>query len=146
MEVVPYRELHYHSYLAGLIPRPLGILRGLHRTIKPDDPVFTWFKGEHVMGIGGVTKLWEGVGEAWILLDAEASRYPIMTRKLAAYYLAESRKDFWRIQATIKADFREGVRFALSLGFSLNTENRPMRRYGVDGQDYHMLEMMGCKP
>lgn len=99
------------------------------------------------MAIGGVTKLWEGVGEAWVLIDAEAYKYPIMVHKVAAKVLAGARGEFWRIQATVKTDFREGVRFALSLGFSLNTPlDKPLRRYGVDGRDYYMLEMMGVEP
>lgn len=97
------------------------------------------------MAIGGVATMWEGVGEAWILMDDQARRYPVMARKLCDQYLRQARQEFGRIQATVKSDFREGVRFAQSLGFSLNTENSPMKRYGLDGGDYHMLEMMGVE-
>lgn len=147
MEIIPYKDAHFYQYLATLAPQDLTPFRLAKEQIRDGDQIVTWMDGNKVLALGGVTKLWEGSGEAWILLDQSALRYPIAVRKMAIRYLSEAREQYWRIQATVKADFREGVRFALSLGFSLkNPKGEPMRRYGVDGGDYYMLEMLGVDP
>jgi hypothetical protein len=101
--------------------------KGPGRTLEADDGT--------VLACAGITLIWPGLGEAWLLVKPEvARRYRVTLYKaiveglremIAAYHLR-------RVQAVVIAGFPEGERLAAHLGF---TEEGVMRRYDVLGRD-----------
>ena len=143
MKIVQFQTWHYYSFLARLIPRPMADYRSLEKHMTDPTHAVTWMEGERVIAIGGVAEMWRGSGEAWALLSAAALAKPVALRKVAEAYLAGAQQNFWRIQATVRADFREGNRWVQSLGFSHETPTGPMKGYGPDGADYELYAMEG---
>ena len=87
---------------------------------------------------GGIFPLWNGVAEGWVI-----SSKRIFDIKIKAARLIKKRTDIlcaankiWRLQTTVKANFKTGLRFTEFLGF----ENEGlMRGYGPDKTDYYRM-------
>ena len=147
MQIIPFEKRHYRAFLAAMMPAPMDHLRSIANQVETATHAMTWLNNGVVMGIGGVTIMWGQVGEAWVLVTPEALQQPIQLWKLCKAYLNEASRDYGRIQATVASDFREGIRWALSLGFSFEgPEGKPSRHpyskmagYGPNGEDYYML-------
>lgn len=147
--LIPFEERHYHAYMAAMMPARLDHVRALKDDIFRSRGTMTWLLNGRVLAIGGVVPLWEGVGEAWVLLTSAALQKPYQLNKIAIACLRQARPEFRRIQATVASDFREGIRWALSLGFSFeDVEGEPTERptskmsgYGPNGKDYFMLSL-----
>ena len=147
MDIQPFREYDFYAILGQMIPSSLDAVRKLEPYITKATNAATLRnkKGEILM-IGGVADMWQGVGEAWALISPQGLRSPVALRKAADIFLMQSKPNYWRIQATVPADFGERVRWALSLGFSFDGNNRdPMRGYGPDGSDYYMMAIKGSR-
>ena len=84
-------------------------------------------------------QMWEGVAEVWIIMrqGSNAKHKFFMLRNIKKY-LDETikRKNYKRIQSTVRADFAEGIRFAEWYG--MHSEGL-MKQYGPDGKDYLRL-------
>ena len=93
----------------------------------------------NIIGCGGIIPLWTGVGEAWVATDLDPIRQKSLGRR-GLYILKKQIVDtektyfFHRIQAAVEVNFEVGIRLAFALGFQYEGL---MRRYGVDGKDYH---------
>lgn len=87
---------------------------------------------------GGIFPLWNGVCEGWVI-----SSKRIFDVKIKAAKLIRHRTDIlcaankvWRLQTTVKANFKMGLRFAEFLGFK---NEGLMRGYGPDKSDYYRM-------
>lgn len=146
-KIVPFEEWHYYFFLAEMMPRRMQEIRRLEPYIKAEKDAMTWKVGEKVYVIGGVSEMWPGVGEAWVLVTEDALKKPIALTKVVRGFLNMAKYKYWRIQATVEADFREGNRWMRSLGFSQETDDKtPMLGYGPNGRDYHMYHYEGVTP
>lgn len=89
---------------------------------------------------GGIHPLWEVglVAEVWIIMKRGQNKHKFFMLKNIKKYLEEviKIKKYKRIQASIRADFKEGVRFAK--WFGMESEGL-MKQYGPDGKDYIRL-------
>ncbi len=89
---------------------------------------------------GGIHPLWEVglVAEVWIIMQRGQNKHKFFMLKNIKKYLEEviKIKKYKRIQASIRADFKEGVRFAK--WFGMESEGL-MKQYGPDGKDYIRL-------
>tara|TARA_R100000808_G_scaffold19385_1_gene42091 strand:- start:7075 stop:7497 length:423 start_codon:yes stop_codon:yes gene_type:complete len=97
---------------------------------------YTLFEEDVVLGIGGVHNIWQGVGEAWLLLGKEAFARPKTVARHTVYMFAHMQEEYkyQRIQASISVKDVKAKRFAEWLGF----ENEGiMKKYGPDGSDYY---------
>tara|TARA_R110002020_G_scaffold156197_1_gene337966 strand:+ start:1226 stop:1678 length:453 start_codon:yes stop_codon:yes gene_type:complete len=96
---------------------------------------YTLFVKDKPIVAGGIFILWQGVAEGWVL----ANRNIYDVKFLAAKEIKKrtdllcKKNKINRLQTSVKADFKTGVRFANWLG--LETEGL-MKKYGPDGSDY----------
>ena len=96
---------------------------------------YTLFVKDKPIVAGGIFILWQGVAEGWVL----ANRNIYDVKFLAAKEIKKrtdllcKKNKIKRLQTSVKADFKTGVRFANWLG--LETEGL-MKKYGPDGSDY----------
>ena len=99
---------------------------------------FTMFvDGKPVFAIG-IVVLWNGVAEGWVM----ANQNVFDIRYLAAKTMKElteemcKRNKIKRLQTSVKAEFKLGVRFATWLGLEIEGLKK---NYGPDGTDYYQL-------
>jgi hypothetical protein len=96
---------------------------------------YTLFVNDKPIVAGGIFILWKGVAEGWVL----ANRNIYDVKFLAAKEIKKrtdllcKKNKINRLQTSVKANFKTGVRFANWLG--LETEGL-MKKYGPDGSDY----------
>jgi len=90
-----------------------------------------------VICIGGISLLWTGVGEGWLIGSKLLESNPIYVQKRTLFHLQDAlvKNDLHRIQATTVVGNELTYRWAISLGFQLEGN---MCKYGVDGKDYYM--------
>lgn len=91
--------------------------------------------GEVVVG-GGLTVMWMGRAEAWLLVSRAARpRHLVMAARFCARVLEKRQRDpmYRRIEMFVRAGERWSESFAASLGFV--REGR-LRRWDAQGRDY----------
>ena len=87
---------------------------------------------------GGIFPLWNGVCEGWVISSKRIFGVKIKAAKLIRHrtdILCAANK-VWRLQTTVKANFKMGLRFAEFLGFK---NEGLMRGYGPDKSDYYRM-------
>ena len=99
---------------------------------------FTLLCNSECVCSGGIVPLWSGVAEGWVI-----SSKRIYENRIKASRLIRKRTDLlcaanriWRLQTSVKANFKMGIRFAEFLGF--NNEGL-MRAYGPDKTNYYRM-------
>ena len=86
----------------------------------------------------GIVLLWEGVAEGWVM----ASENVFEMRFLAAKTILEvqnklcKKNKIRRLQTSVKADFKLGLRLAEWCGLEIEGLKK---KYGPDGSDYYQL-------
>jgi len=87
----------------------------------PADSFTCLFEGE-IVAIGGVADLWQGVGEAWLMMTEQAKKHGIYG--LIAFNTIERKMNelivkhkHWRTEANVRADFPEAIKFIEAVGF-----------------------------
>jgi hypothetical protein len=97
--------------------------------------IFTAWDGWSIIGMGGITQLWNGVGEAWVILTEQIKERRMWLIRTVRDFMcvALSRLDLHRLQAVCRNDSAKAQRFAISLGFQCESL---LSKYGEDGSDY----------
>ena len=99
---------------------------------------YTMFMNDKPIFAIGIVILWNGVAEGWVL----ASQNIFEMKFLSAKTMKELTDDMCRknkikrLQTSVKADFKLGVRFATWLGLEIEGLKKS---YGPDGSDYYQL-------
>ena len=99
---------------------------------------YTMFMNDKPIFAIGIVILWDGVAEGWVM----ASQNIFEMKFLAAKTMKELTDDMCkknkikRLQTSVKADFKLGVRFATWLGLEIEGLKK---KYGPDGSDYYQL-------
>lgn len=92
---------------------------------------WTALDGEEPIACAGVVEVWQGRAYAWALLSEHAGRHMLaLTREIRSRL---SRLPFRRVEMAVDAGFDAGARWALMLGFRLETPE-PMRGYLPHGR------------
>lgn len=96
-------------------------------------PAYTLFKDGEIVTIGGVAKLWKGVGEAWALVS-QPVKHPVLFHKTIKTMLDFIIKNerLHRVQAVVFVNNIAGHRWIESLGFQ---GEGILKKYGPDKQD-----------
>ena len=96
---------------------------------------FTLLADNNIVLCGGVTPLWDGVAEGWVIASKR-----IYDHKIKSVSAIKKRLDLlcinnkiWRVQTSVKEDFKVGVRFAEWLGLE---KEGLMKMYGPDKTNY----------
>ena len=99
---------------------------------------FTLLADNRIVLSGGIHPIWDGVAEGWVI-----SSKRIYENRIKASRLIRKRTDLlcaankiWRLQTSVKANFKMGIRFAEFLGFEIEGL---MRGYGPDKSDYYRM-------
>lgn len=93
--------------------------------------------GEHngkIVAMGGIVPIWEGRGQAWMLIANVAGVRMTHVHKAVLNALVKSKCT--RIEATVDIGFKQGVRWMKMLGFELESY---MKAYRPDGGDMLMF-------
>ena len=111
-----------------------GTLEELAQQTEDDGLSITGIVNDEIVGCGGIRKLWEGVGEVWLMLSPKVNKYPMRTyeciRDGFEKLIAES--DFVRLQGWCRVGFVKAHTLFRHLGFTV--EGRA-RKYTPDQCD-----------
>jgi len=97
---------------------------------------FTCMINDKIIASAGIKKIWNGVGEGWVLATNKIYDFPITIAKAIKQnfdYVATS-NNIKRVQTAVRADYKIGIRFAEWLGL---TNEGLMKHYGMDGADHY---------
>ena len=99
---------------------------------------FTLLADNNIVLCGGITPLWDGVAEGWVIASKR-----IYDHKIKSVSSIKKRLDLlcinnkiWRVQTSVKEDFKVGVRFAEWLGLK---KEGLMLKYGPDKTNYYRM-------
>ena len=141
-QIVPYQKEHGDLMIQNGLNDKLMDLDASYEENRIDLTVsgmaFTLLCNSEPIVSGGIYPLWRGVSEGWVI-----SSKKIFNIKTRAARLIRKRTDLlcannnvWRLQTTVKANFKIGLRFAEFLGFK---NEGLMRGYGPDKSDYYRM-------
>lgn len=92
-------------------------------------------EGGVLLGCAGLVQMWPGRSHAWALLSVDAAAHMLaITREIRSRLAATPSR---RIEMTADAEFPEAQRWAVMLGFTLETPT-PMRAYLPGGRDAYL--------
>ena len=87
---------------------------------------------------GGIIPIWDGVAEGWVMSSKRVFDHKIKSAasvKRRLDLLCTNNK-IWRLQTSVKEDFKTGVRFAEWLGLK---KEGLMEKYGPDKTNYYRM-------
>ena len=96
---------------------------------------YSLMDGDKIVACAGVSVMWEGVAEGWLVMSKHASKYPVSIARYTEGLFDDimKRNGLWRIQASVNASDVTSVKFAHWLGFEYEGI---MRKFAPDGADY----------
>ena len=102
---------------------------------------FTYFIGDKPVFACGIVQLWEGVAEAWVLCGINVFDIKFLAARTIKELQDETCKKYKirRLQTSVKAEFKRGLRFATWCGFK--TEGLKCK-YGPDGSDFYQMSVI----
>ena len=99
---------------------------------------FTLWADNNIVLCGGITPMWDGVAEGWVIASKR-----IYDHKIKSVSAIKKRLDLlctnnniWRVQTSVKEDFEVGIRFAEWLGLK---KEGLMLKYGPDKTNYYRM-------
>jgi hypothetical protein len=106
------------------------------KNLVQDHLAFTGIVNDNPIFAAGMKMIWGQVAEGWVIATSEMWKHPLGVAKAIKKDFAKVAKqnNINRVQTSIRADFKEGLRFAEWLG--LENEGL-MKRFGFDGSDQY---------
>lgn len=88
-----------------------------------------------IAGVGGLLRLWPGVGEVWLCVTPVGQQHPVfLVRAMRRCLVAQTRTHgLRRVQADVRDHDTRAVNLVARLGFE---EEGIMRCYGPQGEDF----------
>ena len=104
---------------------------------QPGNAYTMWIDDKPVFSFGMVI-LWKGVAEGWVMASQNIFDVKFLAAKtITSMMINHCKKNkIKRLQTSVKAEFKEGVRFATWLGMEIEGLKK---NYGPDGSDYYQL-------
>ena len=99
---------------------------------------FTMFVNGKPSFAFGLVVLWNGVAEGWVIASQNIFDVKFLAARTILDKMIEvcKKNKIKRLQTSVKAEFKEGVRFATWLGMEIEGLKK---NYGPDGSDYYQL-------
>ncbi len=96
-----------------------GTLEELAQQTEEDGLSMTGYVNDEIVGCGGIRKLWDGVGEVWLMLSPNTALYPTKTYECIREGLQKliDENDFVRLQAWGRIGFTKAHTLFKHLGF-----------------------------
>ncbi len=109
-------------------------LRELAEETERDGLSRTAIVNDEIVGCGGIRKLWDNVGEVWLMLSPEVNKYPIRAAECILNGMQEliDENDFVRLQGWCRKDFIKAHTLFRHLGFK---PEGIAEKYTPDGVD-----------
>tara|TARA_R100001163_G_scaffold1414_4_gene2270 strand:+ start:957 stop:1394 length:438 start_codon:yes stop_codon:yes gene_type:complete len=101
---------------------------------------FVGKSGSKIIAAAGVMDMWPGVGEGWAMLTPDAAGLSVVRKFKEMFDLILIANNYHRIQATVRADFVKGIRFAQWLGFE---SEGLMKKFDQDQNDFIRMAKIG---
>ncbi len=138
LSIIPFKTEHGLTMTRGIMNDPNVQIdkvweEHLHHLEEPGKSFTAIYNGECIVS-GGVTLLWEGVYEGWVMASDKVWNYPVATARVvkkALEQLIEENK-IVRLQTTVKKNFKLGHRFAKWLGL----ENEGIMKKYISNEDH----------
>ena len=99
---------------------------------------FTLWADNNIVLCGGITPMWDGVAEGWVIASKR-----IYDHKIKSVSAIKKRLDLlctnnniWRLQTSVKEEFETGIKFAEWLGLK---KEGLMLMYGPDKTNYYRM-------
>jgi len=144
LEIVSYKAEHALEIIKGQAKQPtLEINEQTIEWAKMKEnrgPAVTGIYEGRIIGCGGLEIIYAGFAEGWCLFVADIGEYGFMpkaVKRILAAWIEEYK--LIRIQAPLRVDFPEGIRFAEWLG--LEYEGL-LRKYHADHSDARMFALI----
>ena len=141
-EIVPYQKAHGDEiYAFGMNDKLMEIDASFTENridIAVPGLSYTLLFNNHPVLSGGIYPLWDGVAEGWVLSSKRVFDYKIKSAsaiKKRLDLLCTNNK-IWRLQTSVKEDFKTGIRFAEWLGLK---KEGLMTMYGPDKTNYYRM-------
>ncbi len=100
---------------------------------------WTMCRGEEPVACGGVKRIWEGYGYAWMVIGKlDPSEVPFLIR-VTKSCLRDYLVTYRRIEANIEAGNIPAIRWAKVMGFKVIAKRRA---FSPDGKDYFLYEIV----
>tara|TARA_B110000503_G_scaffold39341_1_gene64733 strand:+ start:421 stop:870 length:450 start_codon:yes stop_codon:yes gene_type:complete len=142
-ELKPFKSEHADQIIAiGLNDKLMEIDASYsdNRICDHSQPgnAYTMFVNDKPVFACGIVILWEGVAECWVM----ASQNVYEMKFLAARTILDlqdklcKKNKIRRLQTSVKADFKLGLRLATWCGLEVEGLKK---KYGPDGSDYYQL-------
>ena len=96
---------------------------------------WTGFYNDEPIVSGGIIELWKGVADIWLIIADNSTKHKFFLIKNIKRHLENTiaQRQYVRIQATVREDFRIGMKFAELFGMK---QEGLMEKYGLDGKNY----------
>lgn len=94
---------------------------------------FSAWAGSEIVAVAGVVHFWEGRAQVWGMFSDLMPRYGALVHRRVLRYIQQH--PVRRLECVVDPGFPKSIEWAERLGFELE---RPMRAYGVHGQDMLM--------
>ena len=96
-----------------------GTLEELAQQTEDDGLSITGIVNDDIVGCGGIRKIWDGVGEVWLMLSPKTALYPVKTYECIKNGLQKliDENDFRRLQAWGRIGFTKAHTLFRHLGF-----------------------------
>lgn len=141
-QIVPFQRSHmYQIELKGFEREYLNAFPDyIDHIANGADPDHSWtgIVFNKIVCIFGISMLWPGVGEMWMIPSVHISDSPIAVVRASKKIISETitELDLWRLQVTVNVNNLQAFRFAKALGFNVECV---MTKYGPEGHDYYMM-------
>ena len=142
--IVPYKKEHGQIILSYQMnhkileaDRHYINVEGDAKNLEEDNLAFTGMVNGKPIFSAGMKMIWGQVAEGWVIASSDMWKYPLGVAKAIKKDFARVAKEnnITRVQTSIRADFKEGLRFAEWLGLE---EEGLMKKFGFDGSDQYM--------
>jgi RimJ/RimL family protein N-acetyltransferase len=131
-DIIPFVEEHIY-----LVETEFEFSEAARRAIGENGVLdgYSLIDEDDIVACAGVSAMWDGVAEGWIVLSAYAAKHRVSVARYTERLFDDIMKhnNLWRIQASIHTTDEKAIRFAQWLDFEYEGV---MRKFGPDGSDY----------
>ena len=132
-KVVPFRREHL-EWIAAAGNTQLGVFVLTPADMQALEAQNSWtllISDGTPIGCGGTVEQWKGRHIGWAILRHDAGKHMKAITRVTRHVLELARG---RIETTVRADFKNGHRWAKLLGFVVENPPGILKQYGPEGE------------
>lgn len=135
-----YFEVEAQEFTKGRLTEDEKVRTSVaHKMCGPHYTILS--RSEKIIACVGIHLMWEGTGEIWGLYSTLMRKYPMAWFESKRLLDLEQKKNgLKRLQAIVRCDWPEAVRFVQHLGFHLEGKLEAYGPWGADSMMYARVE------